>query len=68
MPTLSPNDFAVDVLKAGIFVKYIQKVAPSVGDVTGLTGEITKALKDQADKMGGESPFAAVFELVNSSY
>jgi hypothetical protein len=63
--TVTPGDFAVDVLKAGIFVRYIQKVAPSVGEVTGLSSEITKSLKDQADKMGGESPFVAVFALVN---
>lgn len=66
MATLTSSELAADVLKAGIFVKYIQKVAPAVGDITGLTGEITQALKDQATKMGGVSPFAAVFDLVRN--
>jgi len=62
--SLAHGDFAIDVLKAGIFVKYLQKAAPNVAEVTGLSANLTQALKDQADKLGGESPFMAVFEQV----
>jgi hypothetical protein len=57
-------DAAQEVAKAAAFVDYVQRHAPGLGEAAGFSSRMTEALKDQADKAGGISPFTAVFEQV----
>ncbi len=55
---------AAELAKTQVFMEYVQRQASSLGSASDFTSKMTKALKDQADKAGGESPFTAVFETV----
>lgn len=58
------RDVAEEAVKAAAFVAYVQKHAPGLGTAAGFTARLTEALKNQAEKAGGESPFAEVFKQV----
>lgn len=55
---------AEEVVKAAAFVDYVQRHAPGVGSFSDFTSRLTQALKDQAEKAGGVSPFGEVFDQV----
>lgn len=56
---------AAELAKTGVFMEYVERRTASMGSASDFTSKMTKALKDQADKAGGESPFTAVFNSVS---
>ena len=53
---------AAELAKTSILLEYVQRKVPSVGNLADFTSRMTQGLKDQAEKNGGVSPFAAVFD------
>lgn len=59
------GSIAQEAVKAAAFVQYVQRNAPGVGSFAGFTSRVTDALQQQAEKAGGVSPFAEVFDQVS---
>ena len=56
---------AAELAKTSVFMEYVERRTASLGSASDFTSKMTKALKDQADKADGKSPFTAVFNTVS---
>jgi hypothetical protein len=56
------QSLVADLAKTHILIDYLRVKAPNVAEMSAFSSEVTQGLKDQAQKNGGISPFAEIFE------
>lgn len=52
---------ATEITKVSVFVGYLEKNAPGLGDAANYTSQLTQGIKDQIEKTGS-CPFIPIFE------